>query len=216
MLKGAAKSVVNAVKDIATNPKKALLAVGAVVLTALCPPAGIAIAAVGVVSGTVKVAGGVANAVSAYKDPDATYDDVMNAAGQIGAGALVAGLSAVGVKNGLKAIPGSNGSAVQGAKVMGKNIATKVGSAKDALKAGGIKGAASSAGEAIKGLPSKTFSTIKKSPGALKAQIQNAPVKSSAVFKTIKGLLGGAKGVVEEMLECPIEREQKEKQGIYA
>jgi hypothetical protein len=109
MIKGAAKSVVNTVKGILTDPKKLLLTAGAVALSIVCPPAGVALAAVGAVSGGVKVAGGVANAVSAYTDPNATRDDVMNAAENIGAGALQVAMAGKALKGGLGKMGGVEG-----------------------------------------------------------------------------------------------------------
>lgn len=99
IFKGAAKMVVNTVKDIVTNPAKLL---GAVAMAALCvvfPPAGLVLAGIGIVSGGAKIASGVANAMGAKTDAEAKA-----AWQQVGEGGLTVGLSVAGAKASVKSM----------------------------------------------------------------------------------------------------------------
>lgn len=97
---GAAKGLVNGVKDLVTfkNPVKSLLAIGAIALSIACPPAGVALAVAGAVGGVVTTVKGGIRASNATTDAEAKA-----AWGDIGSGVLQVGLSAVGAKAGLKA-----------------------------------------------------------------------------------------------------------------
>lgn len=99
IFKGAAKMVVNTVKDIVTNPAKLLGAVATAALCVVFPPAGLALAGIGIVSGGAKIASGVANAMNAKTDAEAkaAFQD-------IGAGGLTVGLSVAGAKASVKSM----------------------------------------------------------------------------------------------------------------
>ena len=104
IFKGAAKMVVNTVKDIVTNPAKLL---GAVAMAALCvvfPPAGLVLAGIGIVSGGAKIASGVANAMGAKTDAEAKA-----AWQQVGEGGLTVGLSVAGAKASVKSMLDKSG-----------------------------------------------------------------------------------------------------------
>lgn len=77
--------------------KNALIAAGTVALCIVCPPAGVAIAAVGVAAGTVKVGKGVYELATAD-----TKEEQEAACEEMGAGTLEVGLSVAGAKAGLK------------------------------------------------------------------------------------------------------------------
>lgn len=99
IFKGAAKMVVNTVKDIVTNPAKLIGAVATAALCVVFPPAGLALAGIGIVSGGAKIASGVANAMNAKTDAEAkaAFQD-------IGAGGLTVGLSVAGAKASVKSM----------------------------------------------------------------------------------------------------------------
>jgi len=106
-IKGAAKTVVNTVKGILTDPKKLLLTAGAVALSVVCPPVGVALCAVGAVSGAVQIGQGFQKANLAETDEQArmAFED-------IGGGVLTVGVSVAGARTGLKAMKGVEGSAM--------------------------------------------------------------------------------------------------------
>ena len=99
IFKGAAKMVVNTVKDIVTNPAKLLGAVATAALCVVFPPAGLALAGIGIVSGGAKVIGGISKAMNAKTDAEAkaAFQD-------IGAGGLTVGLSVAGAKASVKSM----------------------------------------------------------------------------------------------------------------
>lgn len=99
ILKGAVKSVVNTVKDIVTNPVKLLGAVATAALCVVFPPAGLALAGVGIATGAAKMIGGVANAMGAKTDAEAKA-----AWQQVGEGGVVLGTSIVGAKASVKSM----------------------------------------------------------------------------------------------------------------
>lgn len=107
IFKGAAKMVVNTVKDIVTNPAKLLGAVATAALCVVFPPAGLALAGIGIVSGGAKIASGVANAMGAKTDAEAKA-----AWQQVGEGGLTVGLSVAGAKASVKSM--GAGSAIKG------------------------------------------------------------------------------------------------------
>ena len=99
IFKGAVKSVVNTVKDIVTNPVKLLGAVATAALCVVFPPAGLALAGVGIATGAAKMIGGVANAMGAKTDAEAKA-----AWQQVGEGGVVLGASIVGAKASVKSM----------------------------------------------------------------------------------------------------------------
>lgn len=99
IFKGAAKMVVNTVKDIVTNPAKLLGAVATAALCVVFPPAGLVLAGIGIVSGGAKIASGVANAMGAKTDAEAKA-----AWQQVGEGGLTVGLSVAGAKASVKSM----------------------------------------------------------------------------------------------------------------
>ena len=99
IFKGAVKSVVNTVKDIVTNPVKLLGAVATAALCVVFPPAGLALAGVGIATGAAKMIGGVANAMDAKTDAEAKA-----AWQQVGEGGVVLGASIVGAKASVKSM----------------------------------------------------------------------------------------------------------------
>lgn len=107
IFKGAVKSVVNTVKDIVTNPVKLLGAVATAALCVVFPPAGLALAGVGIATGAAKMIGGVANAMGAKTDAEAKA-----AWQQVGEGGVVLGASIVGAKASVKSM--GAGSAIKG------------------------------------------------------------------------------------------------------
>lgn len=107
IFKGAAKMVVNTVKDIVTNPAKLLGAVATAALCVVFPPAGLVLAGIGIVSGGAKIASGVANAMGAKTDAEAKA-----AWQQVGEGGLTVGLSVAGAKASVKSM--GAGSAIKG------------------------------------------------------------------------------------------------------
>ena len=99
IFKGAVKSVVNPVKDIVTNPAKLLGAVATAALCVVFPPAGLALAGVGIATGAAKMIGGVANAMGSKTDAEAKA-----AWQQVGEGGVVLGTSIVGAKASVKSM----------------------------------------------------------------------------------------------------------------
>ncbi|MDD3237710.1 MAG: hypothetical protein PHV37_06390 [Candidatus Gastranaerophilales bacterium] len=97
--------------------KNAAIAVGAVALSIACPPAGVAIAAAGAIKGAVDVGKGIYGAATATTDADAEA-----AFQNIGAGGLEVGLSVAGVKGGLKAMKGVEGSAMSTATTTAEKV----------------------------------------------------------------------------------------------
>lgn len=99
MFKGAVNMVVNTVKDVLTDPKKLIMAVGMAALCAVCPPAGLVMAGVGIVTGGAKVLEGVDKAANAKTDAEAEA-----AFQEIGEGGLTVGMSVAGAKASVKAM----------------------------------------------------------------------------------------------------------------
>ncbi len=119
---GPVKSIFNFAKDIFTNPGKALLTLGTIAACVAFPPLGVAMAAVGVVTGAASV---VKSGIAAA---NATTDAEAKAAWEnIGSGTFQTVMSAVGVKAGLNAMKGTAGSAMSelksGAKLTDKATA---------------------------------------------------------------------------------------------
>lgn len=100
--KGIVNTVVNTVTGILTDPKKLLLTAGAVALSIVCPPAGVAMAVAGGVAGAVTVGKGIYKASTAQTDSEAEQ-----AWQEIGGGGLQVGLSVVGAKAGLNKMAAS-------------------------------------------------------------------------------------------------------------
>lgn len=112
--KGIGKAVVNTVTSIVTDPKKLLLTAGAVALSIVFPPAGVAMAVAGGIAGAVQVGKGIYNAATAKTDAEAK-----EALESMGSGTLQVGLSVVGAKAGLKAMSNTSGSAMSALKAGG-------------------------------------------------------------------------------------------------
>lgn len=123
---GAVKGLAQGLWDIVTfkDPLKTVMAVGAVALAIACPPAGVAMCAVGAVTGGAQMVDGTIKAIDAYNDPNATDAEAKAAFEQIGSGALTVGLSVAGARAGIKGMQGVEGSAMQAAKGQGltKNV----------------------------------------------------------------------------------------------
>lgn len=117
---GAGKAVVNTVKDIVTDPKKAIAAVATTAVCIAFPPAAVVVGAVGVASG-------LKGCVTAWQNAsNATTDDEAKAACQdFGGAALQTGLSAVAVKGGLSAMRATQGSAMAKLAAEGKSAGIK-------------------------------------------------------------------------------------------
>ncbi len=110
-LKGAGKSIVNTVVGIVTDPKKLLLTAGTVVACVLCPPLAVGLGVAGVAGGLYSGAKAVGQAVDLYKN-GGTDAEAKAAFEDIGASALQVGVSALGVKAGVKAMKATSGSAM--------------------------------------------------------------------------------------------------------
>ncbi len=126
---GAAKGIINGVADILSDPKKIALTAGAIALSIACPPAGVALAAVGAAGGAIQVGKGIYNATKATTDAEAK-----EAFENIGSGTLQVGLSVVGAKAGLKncgnttaAITAESSGGISGAVYKAGNVAKAFG-----------------------------------------------------------------------------------------
>ncbi len=162
---GAGKAVVNTVKDIVTDPKKAVAAVATTAVCIAFPPAAVVVGAVGVVSGVF----GCANAWQ--RASSATTDDEAKAACQdFGASGLQVGLSAVAVKGGLGAMKATQGSAMAELAAKGKST--------------GIKGF----GETVKAFGKDTITGGRGfEQGTLKINTANPGYKGTQLWGTLKG-----------------------------
>ncbi len=174
---GAGKAVVNTVKDIATDPKKAVAAVATTALCIAFPPAGVVVGAIGVATGA-------AGCVKAWQNAsNATTDDEAKAACQdFGASGLQVGLSAVAVKGSLGAMKATQGSAMS-------NITKST--------KGGLKGAVENTGKTLKAFAEDTVTGGRGfQQGTLKINTANAGYKGTQLWGTVKGSVAkGAENV---------------------
>lgn len=157
--------------------KNAVLAAGTIALSIVCPPAGVAIAAVGIGMGAYQVKKGF-DALSAAEKTVGTEDDIA-ACENIGGGFLQIGLSAVGAKVGLKSCGNFNaasaiartetGAAINAAKA--EFVAATGSKAKFQAIGTGVKGIGSGAKTIGKGLLNDTTSSLARNTGKLGANI---------------------------------------------
>lgn len=135
-IKGAGKAVINTVKDIATNPKKLAAAVVTATACTLCPPLAVGLGVVGAATGVYSGAKAVGKAIELYNDPNATDAEAKAAFQDIGASILQIGISVAGVKAGMKAMKGTEGSAMSNlAKSTEKGFKGVVENGKNTIKA---------------------------------------------------------------------------------
>ena len=170
---GAGKAVVNTVKDIVTDPKKAIVAVATTAVCIAFPPAAVVVGAVG-------VATGVMGCVNAWNNAsNATTDDEAKAAFQdFGASGLQVGLSAVAVKGGLNAMKATQGSAMS-------NITKST--------KGGLRGAVENAGKTVRAFAEDTVTGGRGfQQGTLKINTANAGYKGTQLWGTVKGNLSNS------------------------
>lgn len=175
---GAVKSVGNTVKDIVTDPKKALVAAATTAVCIAFPPAAVAVGVVGAVTGVVSGAKAVGRAIDLYQNADGTATDAEAKAAfqDLGASALQVGLSAVAVKGGLSAMKSTQGSAMAELAAKGKST--------------GLKGF----GETVKAYAKDTVTGGRGfQEGTLKINTANAGYKGTQMWGTVKGHM--SKGV---------------------
>lgn len=192
MAKGAGKSIVNTVVGIATDPKKLLLTAGTVVACSLFPPLAVGLGAVGIATGVASGAKAVGKAVELYNNPNGTDAEAKAAFQDIGAAGLQVGVSALGVKAGVKAMKAANGSAMS-------NI-TKSSNT-------GIKGAIENSKNTVKAFAEDTVSGgrgMTRINGKLKINVKNAGYKGTQLYTKVKtninnkGIIQGTKTTLTE------------------
>lgn len=165
---GAGKAVVNTVKDIVTDPKKAIAAVATTAVCIAFPPAAVVVGAVGLVSGLKGCATAWQNASKA------TTDDEAKAAFQdFGASGLQVGLSAAAVKGGFGAMKATQGSAMSNVVKSTK---------------GGFRGAIENTGRTTRAFFEDTVTGGRGfQQGTLKINTANAGYKGTQLWTTVKG-----------------------------
>lgn len=109
--KGVAKSALNTVVGIFTDPKKAIATVATAALCVAFPPAGVALGVVGAVTGGASLISSAKTAYNVYKN-GGTDAETKAAIQDAGAATLQIGLSIAGTRASFKAMKGTSGSAL--------------------------------------------------------------------------------------------------------
>jgi hypothetical protein len=172
-LKGAGKSIVNTVVGIVTDPKKLLLTAGTVVACVLCPPLAVGLGVAGVAGGLYSGAKAVGQAVDLYKN-GGTDAEAKAAFEDIGASALQVGVSALGVKAGVKAMKATSGSAMSNVAKSSKT---------------GVKGVIENGRNTVKAFAEDTVTGgrgFTRVNGRLKINTSNAGYKGTQIYTNVK------------------------------
>lgn len=161
--------------------KNALIAAGTIALCVVCPPAGVAVAAVGVAAGTVKVGKGVYELATAD-----TKEEQEAACEEMGGGTLEVGLSIAGAKAGLKSC--GNTTAALAKSEEGASMLTKVKSVGKAFGKDTGESLARNTGNLGKNISTnlKDATSFGEKVKAVKNGVVDTS-KESTLYKNIKG-----------------------------